>query len=143
MVAAALACWSGAAALIAVALAQPISHAAAEPRPFVRIPDALVLVHRATDFGFPSDHAVAAGAIAAGLLMLDLTLGIVASIFALLMALSRVYVGVHYPGDVVAGLALGAVVALLGWLLLRPLVTSAAAAVRRREGAALRPRIRA
>jgi undecaprenyl-diphosphatase len=132
MVAAAAAVWGGVAALIAVAITQPIASAAAEPRPFVRIPGALVLVHRASDFSFPSDHAVAAGAIAAALLFCDLTLGIVAWIAALLMAFARVYVGVHYPGDVLAGLALGAAVAVVGWLVLRPLFIAGSEALARR-----------
>ncbi len=39
------------------------------------------------------------------------------------MAAARVYVGVHHPLDVVAGLLLGAVVAGLGWVVLgKPLV---------------------
>ena len=71
-----------------------------------------------TDFSFPSDHAVMAGAVAAGLLLAHRRLGAVAVVAAVLMAFSRVYIAAHYPWDVVAGLLLGAAVALLGWLLL-------------------------
>ena len=54
-----------------------------------------------------------------GLLLVSRRLGAVAAVAAVLMAAVRVYVGAHYPLDVVAGLALGAVVSGLGWLLLR------------------------
>ena len=37
------------------------------------------------------------------------------SVLAVLMAFTRVYVGAHYPGDVVAGLALGGLISTIGW----------------------------
>src|SRR2546428_463519 len=72
-----------------------------------------VLVARTTDFSFPGDHATAVGAVAVGLLLTRRRLGIVMAAFAVLMAFARVYVGAHYPGDVVAGLALGGVTAFV------------------------------
>lgn len=119
----ALAVWSALAALIAVALVQPIASAADESRPFVALPHVLQLISHANDAGFPSDHATAAGAIAAGLFFVSWRLGIVTTLWALLVAFSRVYVGVHFPQDVAAGLALGAVVAVLGALLIVPIMT--------------------
>jgi hypothetical protein len=53
-------------------------------------------------------------------LFVDRRLGVVAVIAATMMAFTRVYVGAHYPFDVVAGLALGAGVVMLGRLLLVP-----------------------
>jgi membrane-associated phospholipid phosphatase len=41
---------------------------------------------------------------------------------ALLMAFTRVYVGAHYPGDVIAGLVLGAAVTVVGHAAARPAV---------------------
>ena len=46
-------------------------------------------------------------AMAAGLFLVSWRLGAVASVFAVLMAFARVYVGVHFPQDVMAGLAVG------------------------------------
>jgi undecaprenyl-diphosphatase len=46
------------------------------------------------------------------------------------MAYARVYVGAHYPGDVLAGLVIGAAVAILGWFLVRVPLTRAAAWLR-------------
>ncbi|MBQ0897349.1 phosphatase PAP2 family protein [Micromonospora sp. U56] len=66
------------------------------------------------DWSFPSNHATIAGALAAATLLLSRRLGLVAVPLALLAALSRVFVGVHYPHDVAAGLCLGALVALAG-----------------------------
>ena len=72
-----------------------------------------MLVARSADYSFPSDHAVMAGAVTAGILLAHRTLGLVSAALALLMAATRVYVGAHFPLDVVAGLAVGAAVALV------------------------------
>jgi undecaprenyl-diphosphatase len=123
----ATAVWGALAALVAVALVQPIANAVDERRPFVTMPHVLTLIHHANDVGFPSDHATAAGAVAMTLLFVSVPLGLVTVLCAFLIAFSRIYVGVHFPQDVAAGLALGAIVALLGVWLLVPLLTRAAA----------------
>lgn len=104
---------AGAGVLLAVAANQPVVHAVNEARPYRQLPHILLLVSPSLDASFPSDHAVMAGAVAAGLLFVHRTLGAVAVIAAVLMAFARVYVGAHFPVDVVAGLALGAAVAVL------------------------------
>jgi undecaprenyl-diphosphatase len=111
--------WVFFATLIAFAIAQPISHAVAEVRPFYTHPGAEVLVPKATDFSFPSDHATIAGAVLTGLWLnnRDRWLAALATLAGFLLAFSRIYVGSHYPLDVVGGLILGALVALV----LRPL----------------------
>ncbi|MEU0771510.1 phosphatase PAP2 family protein [Streptomyces albogriseolus] len=63
------------------------------------------------DWSFPSNHATIAGASAAALVLVRRTLILLTAPLALLAAFSRVFVGVHYPHDVVAGLLLGAAVA--------------------------------
>ncbi|MBB6629755.1 phosphatase PAP2 family protein [Nocardioides sp. KIGAM211] len=130
--------WAPLGMLLALAINQPIGRLVGEPRPYAVLGHVLVLVHRTSDFSFPSDHAVMAGAVAAGVLLAHRTLagvGLVAVVAALLMAFTRVYVGAHFPGDVVAGLALGAVVTLIGHVLTKPLLL---ALVRRLAGTPLR-----
>lgn len=63
------------------------------------------------DWSFPSNHATIAGASALTLVLVRRALVWLTAPLALLMAFSRVFVGVHYPHDVVAGLLLGTVVA--------------------------------
>ncbi|MGH3437742.1 MAG: phosphatase PAP2 family protein [Sciscionella sp.] len=72
-----------------------------------------------TDFSFPSNHTAVAVALAVALLLVHRKLGWTAVPFALLMGLSRVYVGAHYPHDVLAAIVLGAIVALLVGLFAR------------------------
>jgi undecaprenyl-diphosphatase len=127
----ATAVWGALSALVAVALVQPIADAADEQRPFVALPHVLKLIPHARDVGFPSDHATASGAVAAALFFVSWRLGAVTSLVAAVIAFSRVYVGVHFPQDVVAGLALGAVVAVIGVFLVVPLLTRVAAALTR------------
>ncbi|SES10736.1 undecaprenyl-diphosphatase [Lentzea xinjiangensis] len=62
------------------------------------------------DWSFPSNHSVIAGASAMAIWALHRTFGWVAAVCALAAAASRVVVGVHYVHDVLAGLALGALV---------------------------------
>lgn len=109
--------WTASGTLIALGLNQPLSHLVARPRPYDTLKNVEVLVGKAHDFTFPSDHATVAGAMIVGLLIADLPTGIVALIVGLFLAFARVYVGAHYPGDVVGGLIFGSLILLL----LRPL----------------------
>lgn len=100
------------AVFVALGVAQMVSHFVGRDRPYYAITGMRVLVPRASDFSFPSDHATAAGAVAGGLWLVDRRLGWVTIALAVAMAFSRVYVGVHYPSDVLVGLVLGAGVAI-------------------------------
>lgn len=96
----------------ALAAAQLIGGAVGRARPYDAIAGMGVLVSRTTDFSFPSDHATVAGAVAGGLWSVDRRLARTALVLAIVMAFARVYVGAHYPGDVLAGLVLGGAVAV-------------------------------
>lgn len=115
--------WAPVGVLLAVAVNQPIVAAVAEPRPYTVLPHLLVLATPSTDPSFPSDHATMAGAVAAGLLLVDRRLGAVAAVAAVLMGFARVYIGAHYPQDVLAGFVVGALVTLIGYVLVRGLLT--------------------
>ena len=68
----------------------------------------ILLVEKQKDFSFPSGHSCASFAAATALLgHLPLRIGIGLVILALLVALSRLYVGVHYPSDVLGGILVG------------------------------------
>ena len=117
----AVAVWSAVAAVVALLVMKPIADAAKEARPFVVL-HFTPLIHHAADYGFPSEHATGSGAIAAGLLFVSWRIGLLSTLLALLIAFSRVYVGVHFPQDVLAGLALGAVIAVIGVFVVVPLL---------------------
>ena len=113
--------WTGAAALVALGIGQLIGNAVDRIRPYETITGVHLLVSRTTDFSFPSDHATVAGAVAAGLFLANRKWGTIAIVAAVLMAFARVYVGAHYPGDVLGGLALGGAVAIGGSYMIVPI----------------------
>lgn len=75
-------------------------------RPSFALADARVL-YEATSPSFPSGHALVAFGCAAVLWRHDRRLGAVAYGLAVLICLSRVYVGNHWPSDVLAGAVIG------------------------------------
>jgi undecaprenyl-diphosphatase len=78
------------------------------PRPFVALRDVAQLVDMPAAYkSFPSDHTSLAFAIAFSVLMFRRGLGIALLACAALIGLARVYVGVHYPADIAAGVLVG------------------------------------
>lgn len=105
--------WAPLAAGIAVLVNVPIRGFVERPRPFVDHQGLDVLVAGKTDFSFVSDHATLTMAIGVGLFVANRRFGLAGIGLALLEGFCRVYMGVHYPTDVIGGFALGTAVALL------------------------------
>jgi undecaprenyl-diphosphatase len=109
------------AAAASVALALLVTHLLAglidRPRPFVAHPGTIhpFLAH-AADPSFPSEHSAAAFAIAVAVTFRAKAWGALLLVLALVLAAGRVFLGLHYPADVLAGAAVGALTALLTWV---------------------------
>ncbi|WP_127009981.1 phosphatase PAP2 family protein [Veillonella sp. CHU110] len=76
-----------------------------ENRPFVDHQVNLIVSH-AADASFPSDHAVGTMAIASGILFYHWSLGTKMVYGSILVGFSRVFVGNHYPGDILGAFIL-------------------------------------
>ncbi|MGM9627881.1 MAG: phosphatase PAP2 family protein [Faecousia sp.] len=73
-----------------------------------------LLVERLHDYSFPSGHTIASFEAATVLLKNSKKMGIPAMILAVLIAMSRLYLYVHYPTDVLFSVILGTLFGLLG-----------------------------
>jgi undecaprenyl-diphosphatase len=109
--------WAGAAALVGALAVQLVGSAIDRARPTTVLHGTHLLLERTADFSFPSDHVTACATVATGLVLAGPHLrhrwyGWAAWAATFLMALARVYVGAHYPGDVLAGAVLGSAVAI-------------------------------
>ncbi|MFH9421252.1 phosphatase PAP2 family protein [Streptomyces sp. NPDC017529] len=98
-------------ALAAHLLSVGLKRVVRRPRP--RLPGPAPLVRTASAHSFPSAHAASATAAAVALGALR-PAGAALPVPAAAMCLSRLVAGVHYPSDVAAGAALGALTASLG-----------------------------
>jgi len=104
---------------VSAALGQALKHIFARPRP-----DLLPWLTVTHGWSFPSGHTLNAVTLA-GLLawLIGRRLGgwrrrafaVSVGLWAVLVGLSRVYLGVHYPSDVLASLAVGGLYLLAGW----------------------------
>ena len=100
------------AAAVALAMGQVIGWRLPRPRPFtthvVRS-----LIAPSADPSFPSDHALAAFAIVGALFGTHGVLAVALLAMGVLLGFARVFVGTHYPLDIVGGALLGGSVGLL------------------------------
>jgi undecaprenyl-diphosphatase len=99
---------SGLAAALALLVGAGLSALVDRPRPFAAHPGQIHLfTSHAADPGFPSDHALAAFAIAGVLVIRFGWRATPVLLAAVALAVARVVVGLHYPGDVLAGAVVG------------------------------------
>lgn len=106
---------SVAAGALSIAVALVIQQFYVHQRPFVLRTDVVQLVHHSADPSFPSEHTSAAFGMAGGLGLYRARIGLALLMMAALTAFARVYVGLHYPGDVAGGGAIGALAAGALW----------------------------
>lgn len=115
---------AGAAVLLAVAMQALIGQAVLKPligrlRPF-HVVDGLQNLVSIGGFSFPSGHTGCSFAAAAAVWRsISPRAGAAALALAVLIGFSRMYVGVHFPSDVLAGAALGCVCGLISVILAR------------------------
>jgi undecaprenyl-diphosphatase len=92
---------------VSVGVAWALGHVFSEARPFVSDADTRLLVHHSADNSFPSDHVAFAAAIAGAFLFQRPWVGWLTLAGVVSIAFARVFVGVHWPVDVLASLAFG------------------------------------
>jgi membrane-associated phospholipid phosphatase len=117
-------------AAIAYVVAFVIHHLYDRPRPY----EAHVIRHpwsSSTDASFPSDHTSLSFAIAFAVLAFDTAAGAVFLVIAAIIGVGRLFIGAHYPGDVLMGVLVGAVVAFVVVRWLRPVASRVAGWVER------------
>ncbi|MEV6012621.1 phosphatase PAP2 family protein [Streptomyces sp. NPDC051976] len=126
------------AVLTAFAVAEVVKKIVGEVRPCRSMPHAYLVdaCPAPSDYAFPSGHSTVAAAAVAALFLLDRRLSAIAAVFALIEGFSRVYVGAHYPHDVLGSVLLALPVAYLTSLALRRWATPVVATLSR---GALRP----
>ena len=90
----------------------------ARPRPSWTDTGFPLLISNPTDFSHPSGHTLSSFIAAFVMLKTDKRLGIPAIITACIIAFSRLYLFVHFPTDILAGI-------LLAWLITLPFVRKA------------------
>jgi len=78
-----------------------------------------LLIGEQSDFSFPSGHTIASFEACTVLMLGDKRLGIPATLLAILIAFSRLYLYVHYPTDVIFSIFAGILFGILGYAIAR------------------------
>ena len=92
----------------------------ARTRPFYTITGLETLVPYPRDYSFPSGHTTSSFSVCTVLfMMLNKKYSFIFLIFATLMGFSRLYVGVHYPTDVIFGLIIGVLSSIISYFIIK------------------------
>lgn len=98
-----------------------LKNVVARVRPYDAIEQIRCLVEPQPDYSFPSGHtAIAFAASVPVFIISSRKLGIIMIIFSVLMALSRIYVCVHYPTDVIGGAVIGILCGVVTGMVIYP-----------------------
>ena len=104
---------------LAFGVNQVVGHFWFRPRPYTGHRSAHLLLGPSSDPSFASDHATAGFALALGSISELPRTATLLFFETVLMSVGRIYVGLHYPGDILGGLAIAAVTALAIWWVVR------------------------
>ncbi|GAB6459912.1 MULTISPECIES: undecaprenyl-diphosphatase [unclassified Bacillus cereus group] len=108
-------------AMVAFVIAEAIGKIAGKfhlnYQPFAVLPDVNKLVDHAVDNSFPSDHTILFFSICLSFWLVRKKTGWLWLILALCVAISRIWVGVHYPFDIAVGALIGCISAVISYWL--------------------------
>ncbi len=96
-----------------------LKNVVARIRPYDLNPEFTLLVEKLHDFSFPSGHTLASFEASISIYLHNKKFGIPAIILAFLIALSRLYLYVHYPTDVLTSVILGTGFAILSFIIVK------------------------
>lgn len=85
----------------------------ARPRPFAVDTSVMLLIPKPSEYSFPSGHTSSSFAAACTLYAYYRKPGVAALLVAGMIAFSRMYLFVHYPTDILGGMLIGGLIALL------------------------------
>jgi undecaprenyl-diphosphatase len=102
---------AGISALVALGIGQLIGVAFPRPRPYLTH-QANLLISRTADTSFPSDHATLGFAVTVLVWRYNRRAGTALLLLALVLAFARIFVGAHYPSDVLGGAVLGSLTSM-------------------------------
>ena len=90
----------------------------ARVRPYHLLEDLILLVREPADYSFPSGHTGAAFAVASVMFLgMPRSIGVPAILVASVIGFSRIYLGVHFPTDVLGGVIVGCLTGFVAWKL--------------------------
>lgn len=78
-----------------------------EPRPFLAMPNVTTLINIIPFGSFPSQHATIFSALATIMFIYNKKTGVWFILFCLLIGISRIVAGIHYPSDILTGFFIG------------------------------------